>query len=86
MLTSTVLASALLVFVGKMFACGFLGFLLLISIRMCIDLKMNPRGWKLGNELYDHKEDSFFSQTADDENVKLQRIPVGNNCINHKGK
>lgn len=80
MITSTILASAMLIFIGKMFACGFLGFFLLIAIRMLIDIKMNPRGWKFGNELYDHKEDSFFGEvpekTAD---LKLQRIPVRNN-------
>ena len=80
MITSTILASAMLIFIGKMFACGFLGFFLLIAIRMLIDIKMNPRGWKFGNELYDHKEDSFFDEvpekTAD---LKLQRIPVRNN-------
>lgn len=80
MITSTILASAMLIFIGKMFACGFLGFFLLIAIRMLIDIKMNPRGWKFGNELYDHKEDSFFGEVPEETaDLKLQRIPVRNN-------
>lgn len=77
MLTSTILASAMFTFLGKMFACGFLGLFLLIALRLCVDVKMNPRGWKFGNELYDHKEDNFFSQgSADDNGMRLQRVRV----------
>ena len=57
--TSVLLASPLWIFIGKMLACGFLGFIILGGLRLLIDSLMNPNGWKFGNELYDHNEDKF---------------------------
>ena len=47
--TSVLLASPLWIFIGKMLACGFLGFIVLGGLRLLIDSLMNPNGWKFGN-------------------------------------
>lgn len=74
---SILLASPLFLFVGKMFACGILGCMILGALRMVIELKMNPKGWKSGKEFCNSNPDEFEQNYSNaEENLIPQRVPV----------
>lgn len=60
--SSVLLSSQGLIFIVKILACGMLGFLILGGLRLIIDSLMNPKGWNLGEDLYDHEEDPFMKE------------------------
>lgn len=73
MATSIILSSALLLFLGKMLACGILGCVILGLLHMAIDIRMNPEGWKLGKEFNDIADDD-----ENDKELSLQKVPIRN--------
>ena len=74
------LSSSLFLFFGKMVACGFLGCLIMGFIRITIELRMNPKGWKSAKDFCHSNPRDFLDINNKQQNKTLtpSRIPVEN--------
>lgn len=77
MSTTLLLQTPVLIFFGKIFACGLLGFFILGLLQALVEIKINPKGWKFGKEFFNPEDPE--NVISDEKRMRYNYNPIKNN-------